>query len=104
VSDGAYLLAVAAATSLAAYGAARRWGRLTPSALPAAVMRLLECAGLTVGFYALNVAVGFAAALVLRTLTGAFVSVYVNADITLVILSALQAVTFQWWRAAKADQ
>ncbi|HUG53376.1 MAG TPA: hypothetical protein VMR21_07240 [Vicinamibacteria bacterium] len=100
MTDGAYLLSVVAATSVATYAASRRWGRFSPAALPGAALRLLECAGLVAGFYALNVAVGFAAALAVRTLTGEFVSFYVSTDTTLAVLSALQAVTYQWWRAA----
>jgi len=37
--------------------------------------------------------------LLLRKLTGSFVSMYINTDVTLVLLSAFQALVFQWWRA-----
>ena len=77
----------------------RRWSRLDKAALRPALVRLLECAGLVVTFYVLNLIVGFVAVLVLRKVTGSFVSMYVNTDATLMLLSALQAVTFQWWRA-----
>lgn len=98
MSDGAYLLAVVTATSLLAYLVGRRWGGLVPGTLSAAALRVLEWAGLAAGFYLLNVAVGLAAALLLRAL-GAFVSPYVTTDATLAVLSALQAVAYQWWRA-----
>jgi hypothetical protein len=78
---------------------ARRGARLPAAGLRAALGRLLECAGLVLAFYALNVGVGFAAVLVLRKVTGGFVSAYLTTDDTLAVLSALQAVAFQWWRA-----
>ena len=39
------------------------------------------------------------AVLLLRKLTGSFISMYVNTDVTLGLFSAFQAVVFQWWRA-----
>jgi hypothetical protein len=50
-------------------------------------------------FYAVNLATGFAAVLVIRKVTGTTVSLYVNTDSTLATLSALQATAWQWWRA-----
>ena len=94
-----YLLVLVALTSAAVVALARRGLGLRAARLPAALRRLLECAGLTLAFYVLNLAVGFAAVLVLRRLTGAFVSAYLNADDTLPVLSLFQAVAFQWWRA-----
>ena len=99
MGDSLYLLGLVALTSWLAWRAGRRWARLDKAPLRPALVRLLEWAGLTVGFYVLNVLVGFAAVLVLRKLTGSFISMYVNTDATLPLLSALQAVTFQWWRA-----
>ena len=102
MTDSAYLLALVALTSVCAWALARRRGRLDGAALPAAGVRLLECAGLVALFYAVNVAVGFVAVIVLGKLTGSFFSTYLNTDSTLVVLSAAQAVTFQWWRAEGA--
>ncbi len=99
MGDSLYLLGLFAFTSLVAYSAARRFGGLGREALRPAVVRLLEWLGLSAAFYLLNLAAGFAAVLVVRKLTGAFLSLYVNTDGTLALLSALQAVTFQWWRA-----
>ena len=99
MGDSLYLLGLVALTSWLAWRGGRRWARLDGARLRPALVRLLECAGLSVGFYVLNVLVGFAAVLVLRKLTGSFISMYVNADWTLTLLSAFQAVTFQWWRA-----
>jgi len=99
VSDAAFLLAVTAVTSLVAYFVARRWLGRASGSLGAAVRRLLECAGLVAVFYFLNFCAGFAAVSVLRRLSGGFISAYVIGDGTLVLLSALQAIVLQWWRA-----
>jgi hypothetical protein len=99
MSDSLYLVGLIALTSLVGYFAARRWGRLRREGLGPAAVRLLECVGLVAGFYVLNLLAGFAAVVVLRKATGSFLSLYVNTDGTLALLSALQAVTFQWWRA-----
>ena len=77
----------------------RRRLRLSASSLRHALVRLLEWVGLSVVFYALNLFIGFALVLLLRKLTGSFVSMYVNTDATLALLSAFQALVFQWWRA-----
>jgi len=51
------------------------------------------------GMMLLGALAGFAAVLVLRKLTGSFISMYVNTDATLTLFSAFQAIMFQWWRA-----
>jgi hypothetical protein len=94
----AYLLALAALTSAAAYMVGRRWsGWRTP--LGPALARVLEWAGFWAICYAVNLAMGFVAILVIRKVTGTTVSLYVNTDSTLATLSALQATAWQWWRA-----
>jgi hypothetical protein len=99
MSDAVFLLVVAGLTSVLLILFGWRVARLPGGGLRRAAWRLLECAGLSLSFYALNVAVGFVAVLVLRRVTGEFVSAYVMSDGTLSVLSALQAVAFQWWRA-----
>ncbi len=98
----AYLLALAALTSAAAYTVGRRWS--ARASLHPALWRVLEWAGYWAVFYAVNLAVGFAAILVIRRITGTTVSLYVNTDSTLATLSALQATAWQWWRATAGDQ
>ena len=98
LSDAGFLLLVFALTSAGAYAGGRRAG-LAPGAFPPALVRLLECVGLAVAFYLLNLATGFLAVAVLRRLRGEFVSAYLSGDVTLLALSALQAVVLQWWRA-----
>lgn len=100
----AYLLALAALTSSAAYVLGRRWSGWRAGALRPALGRVLEWVGFWAIFYAVNLATGFAAVLVIRKVTGTTVSLYINTDSTLATLSALQATAYQWWRAqGKAD-
>lgn len=68
--------------------------------LPAAARRLLEFLGLWFLFLALDVALGVAAVLTLRTVTTRFVSVYLVNDISLLIFSAMQACTLHMWLSA----
>jgi len=99
----AYLLALVALTSAAAYLLGRRGYGWRPASVGPALRRVLEWAGFWSIFYAVNLATGFAAVLVIRKLTGTTVSLYVNTDSTLATLSALQATAWQWWRAGQAD-
>lgn len=96
--DALYLILLVALTSALSWLAGRRGLGLRASVRPA-LGRLLEWVGLSVLFYALNLLIGFALVLLLRTITGSFISMYVNTDATLALLAAFQAVVFQWWRA-----
>jgi hypothetical protein len=99
--EALYFLFLLGVTSAAAFALGRRrWG-LGGETLRGAIGRLLECAGLAVLFFLANLAAGFATVLVLRRLTGAFLSLYVNTDPALFTLSIAQAVLFQWWRAGE---
>lgn len=97
--ESLYVLGLVLLSSLVAGLLARRLFRLRAAALGPALVRLLEWAGLTVGFYALNLLLGVLAVIVLRQLRGGFVSLYLNTDNTIVLLSALQAAVLQWWRS-----
>ena len=79
--------------------AGRRLMGLKASFLRPALRRLPEWVGLTVLLYALNLMTGFALVILFRKLTGSFISMYMNTDATLALLSAFQALVFQWWRA-----
>ena len=92
-----YLLLLGALTSLALFAAGRRWLPLPSGGGREALLRALECAGLTFVLLVLNVAAGFLLVLALRALTGSFVSLYLNTDAVLVLISVLQAVALQWW-------
>jgi hypothetical protein len=99
--EALFLLSLVAATSAGALHQARRRERaLAPGALRAAVLDALECVGLTVAFFAANLALGALLTLVIRALTPLFVSLYLSADVSLLVLSALQALVYQRWRAA----
>ena len=97
--DALYVIGLVALTSGLVWVTGRRGFGLRSSAIRPALVRLLEWVGLSVVFYAVNLCAGFVAVLVLRKLTGSFVSMYVNTDLTLAFLAAFQAFVFQWWRA-----
>jgi hypothetical protein len=102
MSEALYILGLAAATSVLALVIGLRWTGLGLAALRPALVRLLEWAGLTAGFYAANMLAGVIAVMVIRAATGGFLSLYVNTDSTLVVLSGMQAIVLQWWRAESA--
>jgi hypothetical protein len=93
--DALFILAVVGLTSTAALLFFRRGGR---RGLGAAAGKALESAGLAVVFFLLNLGVGVCLALALRRAPGAFVSLYVNDDVSVLVLSVLQALVLQWWR------
>jgi len=93
-----FLPVLIALTSAGTYFVGTRAAGLSVQRLRAAVGKALECAGLTLIFLGVNVAVGTAAALAARYLVSTFVSLYPMADASLLGLSLLQAITFQWWR------
>lgn len=66
--------------------------------LGSAVGKALETLGIAAVFLCLNVGLGFCLALLARAVTGRFVSLYLNDDVSILILSVLQALVFQWWR------
>jgi hypothetical protein len=95
------LIGIVALTSLGAYIVATQRLGLRRNTLPAAVGETLECVGLAVIFLAGNLAVGVALVFGFRILSGRFISVYGLNDITLVVLSVLQALVLQSWRRSR---
>lgn len=87
-----------ALTSLGAYLIGTRGLSLRRGELAAAILEMLESLGLTVIFLLGNLAAGSALILGLRALTGQFISVYWLNDISLLVLSVLQALAFHFWR------
>lgn len=85
-------------TSAGAYLVGTRLGGLHRPELPRAIIDVLGALGLAVAFLLGNLAVGTAAVLGFRALTGHFISVYVVSDATLPILSLVQAMIFRRWR------
>jgi hypothetical protein len=91
------LAAVVALTSLAAGLAATRRSGLRAAELRRALTDALSCLGLAVVFLAANVAAGIVLILGARALTRGFISFYLLNDITLPILSLIQALVFHAW-------
>jgi hypothetical protein len=88
---------IAVSTALGFALATRRFGWPAGGVI-AASGKVLECVGLAVVFCLLNVVVGTALVLSARVVSGRFVSLYLGADQTLLVASALQALLIQWWR------
>lgn len=86
-------------TSAGAFLVGARCQILRAHELPRALTDVLHSLGLAVLFLLGNLAVGTAAILCLRALAGEFISIYVVDDITLPILSLVQALIFWHWRA-----
>ena len=74
---------------------------LSTQNLGAAGARMLETVGLIVIFAVVNTAMGVAVILATRTLTHSFLSLYMANDPTLWVLSLLQGLAFQGWRATR---
>lgn len=98
--DSYFVLLLALCTSAGLVVIGRILFRLPLEGLRAAGGLMLAWLGLTAVFFSGNVLVGMTVAHVVRTLTPLFVSLYRPNDLTLLILSALQALLFQcWWMA-----
>jgi hypothetical protein len=96
--ESAFILIVAGLTSVGMVILGVRGLRFSRSGLWLALGKVCECAGLTLVFFLLNLAVGMLAILAWRSLIGRFMSIYIVSDGTLLILSLLQALTWQAWR------
>ena len=95
------LLPVVVTCALAyAFGAVRL--RLPRLALGRALAYVLDLLGLTMAFFAANVVVGASVLLALRHLAHRIVSLHELNDLVLAVLSLLQAIVFQSWRASGA--
>ncbi len=98
-----FIVVLVALTSAIVWLAVRRRAGFAGRRLRPALARVAELVGLTVLLFVLNLATGFVLVLLLRRATGRFVSLYVNTDVTLLVLSALQAVALQWWKGEGRD-
>jgi hypothetical protein len=93
-----FVLVLVGVTSVAMYlVGVKAWG-WRDGELRAAVRRTLVCLGMTLVFFLANLALGVLVVLVGRWILAGFVSLYPASDVTLVVLSWLQAMTFQSWR------
>ena len=100
----AFILALVACTSLAAYLLGARGLGLSRRGLRVATRRMLECVGLTLVFFTANLALALFVIAVARRLTRGFVSLYLANDLVLVGLSLVQALLFAWWRDPPASE
>ena len=97
----AFLPLLAVLTSVAAYViAVRVWNR-KPRALRPALRRALEVIGRASVFLAANFAVGLLIVLLVRGVSGRFISAYVLNDTTLVVMSTLQGMLWSFWGHAE---
>lgn len=97
-----FIPTLVAITSVGAYLVGAKGLRLPGRGIRLAASKMLECFGMTFVFLGVNVAAGMVGILAARALTGGFVSLYLAADGTMLGLSLIQGVTFQWWRDLSA--
>ena len=89
------LILVATITSAIAIVLGRRHGM---ARLGAAIVATVELVGATALFFVANLAVGTVLVLGARRLTGAFTTLYDVSDVTLLMLSVIQAAVVERWR------
>ena len=102
MSAAAIVLALAVTSSLLGLGFGIRVLGLSPARVPAAAKHAVEILGFGLGFFVLNVVIGFTTALVARSFVG-FVSLYLSNDIVLLLLSLFQGLVFAGWRRSAAS-
>jgi hypothetical protein len=101
--EGYFALVPVALTCLAiAFLEARRQSHAAAS-LRTALSKALEAVGMTVLFFLGNVATGAVLTVAARALDVTFISIYLSADVALLVLSLLQALIYQRWREARAS-
>jgi|SRR5512144_2823246 hypothetical protein len=94
------LLTVTGLTSVGACAIGMRRLGLPGDGLGQALLGMCRLAGTAIVFLSLNLLIGLAGVLLARGL-GVFVSVYLLNDAFLPVLSVLQAVIFECWRAQR---
>jgi hypothetical protein len=97
---GIFMLTVAGLTSAAGYLLGVRRLGLAPARLGAVLGRMLETVGASLVFLVADLLVGVVLVVVLRDVSGRFVSVYVTNDLAWLGLAMLQGLVFQEWREA----
>ena len=101
--EDAFLPLLFAAGSLLLLFVGGRGLGLPRARIGAVLARVVEWAGLATMIAVANVASGFLLVLALRRLTGQFLSIYLNTDVTLLAVSALQAAALQWWMEERGE-
>ena len=89
------LILVVTITSAIAIVLGRRGGM---ARLGAAIVAMVELVGATALFFVANLAVGTVLVLGARRLTGSFTTLYDVSDVTLLMLSLIQAAVVEGWR------
>ena len=92
-----FLVVVVGLTSVGACVIGRNWLSLSWNNLRLALNVMLESVGVGLVFFAVNLAAGIVMILVGRLLLREFVTIYLVSDSTLLVLSLLQGLVFQWW-------
>lgn len=95
-----FVLALVGLTSVGAYLVGANGLGLSGSGLRKAVGKMVECFGMMLVFFVVNLAAGMIAILTARVLTrglGRSTSLP-NETATLLVFSLLQDLAFQWWR------
>ena len=98
----AFILTLATLTSLGAVLAGARGLGLRPGTLGAALIRGAELVGAALLFWLANVALGMTLTLVARNVGLGFVSLYLNTDVSILIVSCVQGLVFECWRQGAA--
>ena len=92
-----FLVALVGVTSVLAYLTGTRRLGLSGRRLWAALARMLECIGMALVFFIANLGLGIVLILAFRTLTPRFAPLYLANDVSLLVFSFLQSMTFCWW-------
>ena len=93
-----FILVLVGLTSAGAYVLGLSVLGLSTRGIRDAVGKMLECFGISLVFFVINLATGVIAILLARAAMRGFVSLYMVTDVTLPVLSLMQGLTFQWWR------
>ncbi len=93
-----FLLLLIGFTSLAAYLVGARGLGLTRERLRMALGKTLACLGATLVFFGVNLGIGVLVVLADRALALGFLSMYLSNDVSLLVLSAIQGLTFAAWQ------
>lgn len=93
-----FLPVLVALTSIGAYVVGVAGLGLSGQGLRAALGKLLECIGTALCFFIANVVVAVVIILLVRSVSGRFVSLYLVDDVMWLALSLFQGLAFQWWR------
>ncbi len=97
--EQAFILGLTGFTSIGAYLVGMRGLGFSGSSLRAAVSRMAVFAGMSIAFFTVNLAIGIAGILIVRSLTSVFLSAYLLNDMSLLAISVLQGLIFECWRA-----